>query len=100
MSTKVGVVGSGYDGTTLGACLADLGDDVIAADADHEVVVALDDGRPVVKKAGLNELIADGVAAGHLRAMTEYDAIKDAAVVFLALPTPSRKDGSADTSLR
>jgi UDPglucose 6-dehydrogenase len=96
---QIGVVGSGYVGTTLAACLADLRHDVTAVDVDPEVVVALNDGRPTVKEAGLDELISDGVAAGRLRATTEYGALEDAAVVFLALPTPSREDGSVDTSV-
>ena len=94
---QIGVVGSGYVGTTLGACLADLGHDVTAVDVDPDIVAALNDGRPTVEEAGLDELVADGVAAGRLRATTEYGALEDAAVVFLALPTPSREDGSVDT---
>ena len=96
---QIGVVGSGYVGTTLGACLADLGHDVTAVDVDPDIVAALNDGRPTVEEAGLDELVADGVAAGRLRATTEYGALEDAAVVFLALPTPSREDGSVDTSV-
>ncbi len=97
----VGVVGSGYVGTTLAACLADVGHDVTAVDVDEDVVAALNDGRPGVEEPGLDDIVAthagaDGTA--RLRATTDYEDLDDAAVVFLALPTPSREDGSVDTS--
>jgi UDPglucose 6-dehydrogenase len=98
---RAGVVGSGYVGTTLAACLADLGHDVTAVDVDETVVAALNEGRTTVEESGLDDLVArhagDG-GTGRLRATTEYAALGDAAVVFLALPTPSREDGSVDTS--
>lgn len=95
---NVGVVGSGYVGTTLAACLADLGHNVTAVDVDEDVVAALNDGRPGIEEPGLADLVATGVESDRLRATTDYAALGDAAVVFLALPTPSREDGSVDTS--
>jgi UDPglucose 6-dehydrogenase len=98
----VGVVGSGYVGTTLAACLADLGHDVTAVDVDEAIVAALREGRTPVEEPGLADLVAahagpDGT--GRLRATTDYGALAGVAVVFLALPTPSREDGSVDTSV-
>jgi UDPglucose 6-dehydrogenase len=98
---RTGVVGSGYVGTTLAACLADLGHDVTAVDVDETVVTALNEGRPTVEEDGLADLVAAHAGeggTGRLRATTAYDALADAAVVFLALPTPSHEDGSVDTT--
>jgi UDPglucose 6-dehydrogenase len=93
----VGVVGSGYVGTTLAACLADLGHDVTAVDLDESVVETLNAGQTPIEEPGLDDLIATH-AGGRLRATTDYADLADAALVFLALPTPSREDGSVDTS--
>ena len=95
---NTGVVGSGYVGTTLAACLADAGHGVTAVDVNEAVVAALNDGRPGIEEPGLADLVATGVASSRLRATTDYADLADAAVVFLALPTPSREDGSVDTS--
>ena len=95
----VTVVGSGYVGTTLAACLADAGHDVTAVDIDPEVVAAINDGHAAIHEPGLDDLLAahagdDGT--GRLRATTEYDGVPDADVTFLAIGTPSRDDGSID----
>ncbi|MFB6080603.1 MAG: UDP-glucose 6-dehydrogenase AglM [Haloferacaceae archaeon] len=92
----LGVVGSGYVGTTLAACLADVGHDVTAVDVDESIVETLSAGRTPVEEPGLDDLIA-AHAGGRLRATTDYADLRDAALVFLALPTPSRADGSVDT---
>lgn len=95
---NVAVVGSGYVGTTLAACLAELGHRVRAIDIDEGVVERLTAGQASIHEPGLDELIAKH-AGGRLRATTDYDAIRECDVTFLALPTPSREDGSIDTSI-
>lgn len=92
---RVTVVGSGYVGTTLAACLADAGHDVTAVDIDPDVVDALNDGRAAIHEPGLDDLLAEH-AGDRLRATTEYDGVPDADVTFLAIGTPSREDGSID----
>ncbi|OYR38927.1 UDP-glucose 6-dehydrogenase [Halorubrum sp. Ib24] len=92
---RVTVVGSGYVGTTLAACLADAGHDVTAIDIDPDVVDALNDGRAAIHEPGLDDLLAEH-AGDRLRATTEYDGVPDADVTFLAIGTPSREDGSID----
>ena len=92
---RVTVVGSGYVGTTLAACLADAGHDVTAIDIDPDVVAALNDGRAAIHEPGLDDLLAEH-AGDRLRATTEYDGVPDADVTFLAIGTPSREDGSID----
>ncbi|MFO8113903.1 MAG: UDP-glucose 6-dehydrogenase AglM [Halorubrum sp.] len=92
---RVTVVGSGYVGTTLAACLADAGHDVTAIDIDPDIVAALNDGHAAIHEPGLDDLLAEH-AGDRLRATTEYDGVPDADVTFLAIGTPSREDGSID----
>ena len=94
---KVTIVGSGYVGTTLAACLAEFGHQVVAIDIDEEPVAAINAGQSPIHEPGLDELVAEH-AGGNLTATTEYAAVADADVTFLALPTPSRDDGSVDVS--
>jgi len=95
---KLSVVGSGYVGTTIAACFADLGHEVTAIDIDQSVVDSLNRGEAAIHEPGLDELLADHVG-DRLTATTDYSAITDTEVTFLALPTPSNKDGSIDTSI-
>ncbi|MEF8902098.1 MAG: nucleotide sugar dehydrogenase, partial [Halovenus sp.] len=91
----VSVVGSGYVGTTVGACLADLGHDVLAVDTDERVVAQLNDGTAPIHEPGLDALVS-AYGGGRLRASESYDEVADTAVTMLALPTPNNPDGSID----
>ncbi len=93
----VSVVGSGYVGTTVAACLADLGHDVTAVDVDEDVVDRLNDGEAHVHEPGLQELL-DAHVGSSLRATTDHAAVADTPVTFLAVQTPSNPDGSIDTT--
>ncbi|MFB6107507.1 MAG: UDP-glucose 6-dehydrogenase AglM [Haloplanus sp.] len=93
----VGIVGSGYVGTTLAACLAELGHDVTNVDVDETVVAALNAGESPVSEPRLDDLVARH-AGSTLRASTDYAALADCEAVFLALPTPSNDDGSLDAA--
>ncbi len=93
----INVVGSGYVGTTLAACLADLGHDVTAVDIDEAVVESLNDGRAPLYEPGLDELLTAHVGE-RLRATTSYADLADADVTFLAIGTPSQPDGSIDVT--
>jgi UDPglucose 6-dehydrogenase len=94
----ISVVGSGYVGTTLAACLADLGHDVTAIDVDETVVERLNAGEAHLHEAGLQPLL-DAHVGRRLRATTDHAAIAETDVTFLAVQTPSRADGSIDTSV-
>ncbi|MFB6353674.1 MAG: nucleotide sugar dehydrogenase, partial [Halobacteriales archaeon] len=94
----VSVVGSGYVGTTVAACLADLGHDVTAVDVDEAIVESINAGEAPIAEPGLDERLA-AHAGDRLRATTDYDAVTDTALTLLALPTPSNDDGSIDTSV-
>jgi UDPglucose 6-dehydrogenase len=95
---NVSIVGSGYVGTTIAACFADLGHEVVNVDIDEDLVERINAGEAPIHEPGLAERIA-AHAGGRLRATTDYDAIAETDVIFLALPTPSREDGSIDTSI-
>ena len=94
---QINVIGSGYVGTTLAACLADIGHDVLAIDIDEDVVAALNEGRAPIHEPGLDDLVAEH-AGDRLRATTSYDEVPEADVTFLAIQTPSREDGSIDAA--
>ncbi|MFB6101269.1 MAG: UDP-glucose 6-dehydrogenase AglM [Haloplanus sp.] len=94
---KIGIVGSGYVGTTIAACFADFGHDVLNVDVDESVVRRLNDGDASIDEPGLDTLI-DRHAGDSLWATTEYDDLADMDVIFLALPTPANDDGSIDTA--
>ncbi|QLG48932.1 UDP-glucose 6-dehydrogenase AglM [Natrinema halophilum] len=95
---NVSIVGSGYVGTTIAACLADLGHDVINVEIDKEIVDSINAGEAPIHESGLEERIAD-YAGTNLRATTEYDEVRDTDVTFLCLPTPQTDDGSLDLAI-
>jgi UDPglucose 6-dehydrogenase len=97
----ISVVGSGYVGTTIAACFADLGHEVVNVEIDEDVVAAINDGEAPIHEAGLGERVAEHApgGTGRLRATTDYAAVRDTEITFLCLPTPSREDGSIDLAV-
>ena len=95
---RISIVGSGYVGTTIAACFADVGHSVVNVDIDEETVASLNDGRPPLHEPGLDDLVAEHAGDG-LRATTDYDAVTETDVTFLALPTPAEDDGHIDLSI-
>ena len=92
---NVSIVGSGYVGTTVAACLSDLGNDVWNIDIDERVVSDINDGVAPIHEPGLDALVAT-YGGDRLQATTEYERLLETDVTFLALPTPSNPDGSID----
>ncbi|WP_439026693.1 UDP-glucose 6-dehydrogenase AglM [Haloarchaeobius sp. DT45] len=95
---NVSIIGSGYVGTTAAACLADFGHDVVNVDIDEDIVASINAGESPVHEPGLDELIA-AHAGDRLRATTDYEEVLQTDVTFVAVGTPSREDGSIDTSV-
>ena len=94
---KVAVIGSGYVGLVLGACLAESGNDVASADIDESKVDRLNAGEVPIYEPGLEPLIARNLAAGRLTFTTNVaDAVRKSDVIFIAVGTPPGEDGSAD----
>ncbi|MFC6825497.1 UDP-glucose 6-dehydrogenase AglM [Halopelagius fulvigenes] len=95
---KISIIGSGYVGTTIAACFAEVGHDVVNVDIDEDIVASLNDGEAPIHEPGLDELV-EKHAGDRLRATTDYDAIVETDATFLALPTPSEDDGHIDLSI-
>ncbi|QSG11330.1 UDP-glucose 6-dehydrogenase [Halapricum desulfuricans] len=95
---KISVLGSGYVGTTAAACLAELGHEVTAIDIDEEVVASLNAGEAPIHEPGLDELLT-AHAGGNLTATIDYGVVPETDVTFMALATPSKPDGSIETSI-
>ena len=99
---RISIVGSGYVGTTVAACLADCGHDVDVVDVDEDVVKSINSGTAPIHEDGLPDLVAKHTAesgTGRLRATTDYDAVRDTDLTFLCLPTPQHEDGSIDLAI-
>lgn len=94
---RVCVIGTGYVGLSVGACLALLGHEVTCADRDVVRIEQLRRGEILVAEPGLTELVDAMTTAGRLRLVTSnLVAVAEADFVFLCLPTPQGEDGSAD----
>jgi UDPglucose 6-dehydrogenase len=93
----ISVVGSGYVGTTVAAVLADAGHRVTTIDIDEGIVRKINDGIAPIHEPGLEELLADH-GGERLTATTDYGAIAETDVTFLALPTPTDAEGAIDLS--
>lgn len=94
---KIAVVGTGYVGLVTGTCFAETGNEVICVDIDKSKVDKLSSGHITIYEPGLEKLFLRNQKEGRLHFTTVLaDAIKDAKIIFLALPTPPGEDGSAD----
>ena len=93
---RVGVVGCGYVGLVTAAGLASAGHSVVAIESDPTRLAAIAGGTPPFHERGLAELLVSGLAGGALEATGELDRVAEADVVFLAVQTPAREDGSID----
>lgn len=94
---RVVFVGAGYVGLVSGTCFAEIGAVVTCVDKDQRKIEALLAGRIPIYEPGLEQLVKRNVANGRLRFGTDLAAaVKGAEIVFIAVGTPSRDDGSAD----
>ena len=94
---KITVIGSGYVGLVSGACLAELGNDVLCLDVDARKIAILQDGGVPIYEPGLDAIIKSNVAAGRLRFTTDIrESVAHGLVQMIAVGTPSGEDGSAD----
>ncbi len=94
---KIAVVGTGYVGLVTGTCFSELGNHVTCVDIDVKKIEKLKAGKIPIYEPGLDVLFERNVKTGRLDFTTELaEGIKDAKVIFLALPTPPGEDGSAD----
>ena len=96
---KIAVIGTGYVGLVTGTCFAETGNKVICVDIDAKKVEQMKNGKIPIYEPGLDVIFDRNTKQGRLTFTTDVKAaIKDAEVIFLALPTPPGEDGSADLS--
>jgi UDPglucose 6-dehydrogenase len=96
---KIAVVGTGYVGLVTGTCLSETGNMVTCVDINEDKVTQLRNGQVPIYEPGLDVLLHRNTEQGRLRFTTNLaEAVEDAQLIFLALPTPPGGDGAADLS--
>jgi UDPglucose 6-dehydrogenase len=96
---QISVIGTGYVGLVTGACFAEFGVNVLCMDSDEKRISRLEKGEVPFYEPGLTELVAKGISQGRLSFTAELTrAVDHGEVIFIAVGTPPRKDGSADLS--
>jgi len=94
---KIAVVGTGYVGLVTGTCFAETGNKVSCIDIDKNKIDKLSNGEITIYEPGLEKLFLRNLKEGRLQFTTSLaEGIEDAAIIFLALPTPPGEDGAAD----
>jgi UDPglucose 6-dehydrogenase len=94
---KLSIIGTGYVGLVVGTCFAESGNTVICIDNDPKKVAQLRRGKSTIFEPGLQELLTRNIDEKRLHFSTHLrDAVEQSDIIFLALPTPPREDGSAD----
>ena len=96
---KIAVIGTGYVGLVTGTCLAETGNTVICVDINETKVEKMINGEVPIYEPGLDVLFHRNIAQGRLSFTTDLAfAVKEAQIIFMALPTPPGGDGAADLS--
>jgi len=94
---KVSVIGTGYVGLVTGACLAEMGNDVLCLDVDPNKIRILEEGGIPIHEPGLDAVVARNVKAGRLAFTTDIArSVAHGTLQFIAVGTPPDEDGSAD----
>jgi UDPglucose 6-dehydrogenase len=94
---KVSVIGTGYVGLVTGACLAEMGNDVLCLDVDPRKIEILENGGIPIHEPGLDLVVARNVKAGRLHFTTDIArSVAHGTLQFIAVGTPPDEDGSAD----
>src|SRR5918993_4598842 len=95
----IAVIGTGYVGLVTGACFAEFGVDVTCVDINEEKISRLAAGEMPIYEPGLEQLVTKNMQSGRLRFTTDIkQAVEHALVIFLAVGTPPKADGSPDLS--
>jgi UDPglucose 6-dehydrogenase len=96
---QISVIGTGYVGLVTGACFAEFGVNVLCMDSDEKRIARLEKGDVPFYEPGITELVAKGISQGRLNFTSELTrAVDHGEVIFIAVGTPPKKDGSADLS--
>lgn len=96
---KLAIFGTGYVGLVTGACLAEIGHDVLCVDIDQAKLDRLQQGELPIWEPGLEDIVARNLQAGSLGFSSDVArAVSHAQVLLIAVGTPPEEDGSADLS--
>ncbi len=96
---QISVIGTGYVGLVTGACFAEFGVNVLCMDTDAKRIAKLEKGEVPFYEPGITELVAKGLSHSRLSFTTDLTrAVDHGQVIFIAVGTPPKKDGSADLS--
>jgi len=96
---QISVIGTGYVGLVTGACFAEFGVNVLCMDTDEKRIARLEKGDVPFYEPGITELVAKGISQSRLSFTTDLTrAVDHGQVIFIAVGTPPKKDGSADLS--
>ena len=96
---RISIFGSGYVGLVVGACLSDLGNDVICVDVDSNKIETLNKGIPTIYETGLKEVLERNLEEKRISFTMDFKhAIENSEVIFIAVGTPMGKDHKADLS--
>jgi len=94
---KITVIGTGYVGLVSGACLAEVGNNVLCLDVDAKKIAILNQGGIPIYEPGLEDMVKRNVAEGRLQFTTDVElAAQHGLIQFIAVGTPPDEDGSAD----
>ena len=94
---QLSIIGTGYVGLVSGTCFAETGNRVVCVDIDPAKVAQLQSGKTPIYEPGLQPLLERNIREGRITFTTSLsEGIKDAQIIFLALPTPPGADGAAD----
>ena len=94
---NITVIGAGYVGLVTGACLADVGNNILCLDLDEEKISSLKNGKIPIHEPGLESLVEKNQRAGRLHFTFDVKkAVEFGELQFIAVGTPSGEDGSAD----
>jgi UDPglucose 6-dehydrogenase len=94
---NIAIIGTGYVGLVSGTCFAETGNNVVCIDINEDKIAQLRAGKTPIYEPGLDVLLERNIKEKRISFTTSLEeGIKDARIIFLALPTPPGKDGSAD----
>ncbi|MDD3880162.1 MAG: 2-dehydropantoate 2-reductase N-terminal domain-containing protein, partial [Syntrophomonas sp.] len=97
MINNITVIGTGYVGLVTGTCLSDFGLNVLCIDQDEDKINKLNQGIIPIYEPGLQDLVKKNYSEGRLHFSTDIIyGIQNAEVIFIAVGTPPKEDGSAD----
>jgi UDPglucose 6-dehydrogenase len=96
---RLGIIGTGYVGLVTGVCFAENGNNVVCMDIDARKIGRLKKGDPVIYEPQVEELLKENLDEGRISFTTNLKhTVESSQIIFLCLPTPSNKDGSANIS--